>query len=136
MSEQTPLVPEEQQVKAGTKQSPSGVFVRIILAVACIVGGTWGADKIVGLPLWLIDLLPYFAGILAVLILLFGNYQRLLGYFRNSLTEFAKIVWPERSYTLRMTMFVVVFASVLAIFIYGVDTIISWLFFDTLLKRG
>jgi preprotein translocase subunit SecE len=37
---------------------------------------------------------------------------------------------------MRMTMFVVAFVAVLALFIYAADSLISWLFYDVLLKRG
>jgi len=35
-----------------------------------------------------------------------------------------------------MTIFVVIFVAILAVFIYAADSAISWLFFDVLLKRG
>ncbi|MRN38185.1 preprotein translocase subunit SecE [Neisseria sp. N95_16] len=57
-------------------------------------------------------------------------------YFRNSWIEFKKVVWPARDDAVKMTVFVVIFVAILAAFIYAVDTAVSWLFFDLLLKRG
>lgn len=62
--------------------------------------------------------------------------EGLLAYFRHSWSEFKKVVWPSRNEAVRMTGFVIVFVAILAIFIYAVDSAISWLFFDVLLKRG
>lgn len=62
--------------------------------------------------------------------------EGLFAYFRNSWVEFKKVVWPTRDDAVKMTVFVVIFVAVLAAFIYAVDTAISWLFFDLLLKRG
>lgn len=56
-------------------------------------------------------------------------------YFKNSWSEFKKVVWPKRDDAVKMTMFVIAFVAVLAVFIYAADTAISWLFFDVLLKR-
>lgn len=52
----------------------------------------------------------------------------LFKYFKESYSEFKKVVWPKRPDAIRMTGFVVVFVAIFAIFIYGVDSIISLLF--------
>lgn len=62
--------------------------------------------------------------------------EGLFSYFRNSWIEFKKVVWPARDEAMKMTSFVVIFVAVLAAFIYMADSVISWLFFDLLLKRG
>ena len=59
--------------------------------------------------------------------------EGLLSYFKNSWSEFKKVVWPARDDAVKMTIFVV---AILAVFIYAADSAISWLFFDVLLKRG
>ncbi|MCF7520686.1 preprotein translocase subunit SecE [Neisseria sp. ZJ106] len=62
--------------------------------------------------------------------------EGLFSYFRNSWAEFKKVVWPSRDDAVKMTVFVVIFVAILAAFIYVVDSAVSWLFFDVLLKRG
>ena len=59
---------------------------------------------------------------------------RLFRYFKESIAEFKKVVWPKRSDAMRMTGFVLVFVTVFAIFIYGVDSIMSLLINLILLK--
>ena len=59
---------------------------------------------------------------------------RLFRYFKESIAEFKKVVWPKRSDAVRMTGFVLVFVIIFAIFIYGVDSILSLLINLILLK--
>ncbi|WP_274572538.1 preprotein translocase subunit SecE [Neisseria leonii] len=147
MSEQTPLKsPEENQKVPFRSQAvleepkpKSGVigFFRLLLAAVIVGAGVWVSHQNL---LWLDNplksLMPYLACVAALIVLMAGNFGRFGRYVRESVKEVKKVVWPERSYTLRMTMFVVAFVTVLAVFIYGVDTLISWLFFDVLMKRG
>lgn len=58
----------------------------------------------------------------------------LFAYFKASVGELKKVVWPKRPDAVRMTFFVVVFVAVFALFIYGVDTLITWLFNIVLVK--
>lgn len=55
-------------------------------------------------------------------------------YIKDSITEFKKVVWPKRPDAVKMTMFVIVFVAIFAVFIYGVDTAISYLFNAVLVK--
>lgn len=147
MSEQTPLkTPQKQEAShhapaAGVAEHKpkSGVlgFIKFLLALVVIAAGVWASQQnLPGVSNALKGALPYLACVLAAVILMLGNFRRFVNYVRESVKEVKKVVWPERSYTLRMTMFVVIFVAVLAVFIYGVDTLISWLFFDVLMKRG
>ena len=61
--------------------------------------------------------------------------EGLISYFKNSWSEFKKVVWPTRSEAVKITLFVIIFVAILAAFIYAVDSIVSWLFFDVLLKK-
>lgn len=58
----------------------------------------------------------------------------LLAYFKASWGELKKVVWPKRPDAVRMTFFVIVFVAVSALFIYAVDTVITWLFNMALVK--
>lgn len=59
----------------------------------------------------------------------------LFRYIKDSVAEIKKVVWPSRNDTVRMTMFVIAFTCVFAIFIYGVDTLIG-IVFNYILVRG
>lgn len=59
---------------------------------------------------------------------------KLFRYFRESVTEFKKVVWPKKPEAVRMTGFVIVFVAIFAIFIYGVDSLIALLLNLVLVK--
>ena len=57
-------------------------------------------------------------------------------YAQESVAEAKKVVWPTRKEATQMTGMVFVFVFVLALFMWLVDSGLSWLFYDILLKRG
>ena len=59
----------------------------------------------------------------------------LFRYIKDSVAEIKKVVWPSRNDTVRMTMFVIAFTCVFAIFIYGIDTLIG-IVFNYILVKG
>lgn len=59
-----------------------------------------------------------------------------VGYAHESVAEARKVVWPTRKEALQMTGMVFVFVFVLALFMWGVDSSLSWLFYDVILGRG
>lgn len=140
MSDQTPLrntelkSPGASDKTVAKKKSGFGT-IKFFLVVILIVGSIWIQEK----EMLSKEILPFIvpiAVVLSVIVVLLGNTKRLLNYFGDSTKEIKKVVWPERHFAVRMTGFVIVFAAILTVFIYGVDTIISWLFFDVLLNRG
>lgn len=143
MSEQAPLERKELLVP-GSKDSPvKGKrnsfwgFFRLLFAAVCIVGGVWLSQQRTDfVPVPLIPFIVPISVVLALLVFVVGNVKRLSEYISASVKEVKKVVWPERVYTIRMTLFVIVFVAIMAAFIYMVDMAISWLFFDLLLKRG
>jgi len=59
-----------------------------------------------------------------------------VGFARDSVAEAKKVVWPTRKETLQVTAVVFAFVLVLALFMWIVDSSLSWLFYDVLLGRG
>ncbi len=49
------------------------------------------------------------------------------GFSQESMAEARKVVWPTRKETLQMTGVVILFVVVMAIFLWGVDSILFWL---------
>ncbi|MDK4529903.1 preprotein translocase subunit SecE [Kingella kingae] len=47
---------------------------------------------------------------------------------KESFKEFKKVVWSKRNDAVQITIFVIVFVIIFALFIFGVDTIIAKLF--------
>ncbi|MBF2735619.1 MAG: preprotein translocase subunit SecE [Betaproteobacteria bacterium AqS2] len=53
--------------------------------------------------------------------------RRFVVYARESLGELRKVVWPQREEVLKMSGVVIVFVTLVAIFLYLVDALLSWL---------
>lgn len=120
------------------KKSIVSTLFKIIIALAIIVFSIWftnskylfGSSEILRTAILLTSV--FVAGI----VLIWGNFARLLIYFKNSVVELKKVVWPDKAYATKMTIFVVIFVTILTIFIYLADFLISWVLFDLLMKKG
>ena len=120
------------------KKSIVSTLFKIIIALAIIVFSIWftnskylfGSSEI--LRTAILSTSVFIAGI----VLMWGNFARLLIYFKNSVVELKKVVWPDKAYATKMTIFVVIFVTILTIFIYLADFLISWVLFDLLMKKG
>ena len=62
--------------------------------------------------------------------------RRTIAFAQDSYNEVRRVVWPTRKETIHMTMMEFVFVFVLALFMCQVDSSLSWLFYDVLLRRG
>ena len=120
------------------KKSIVSTLFKIIIALAIIVFSIWftnskylfGSSEI--LRTAILSTSVFVAGI----VLIWGNFARLLIYFKNSVVELKKVVWPDKAYATKMTIFVLIFVTILTIFIYLADFLISWVLFDLLRKKG
>lgn len=75
--------------------------------------------------------------LLAAAVIWFSAPGRLfVDYARDSVKEAEKVVWPTKKETWQITGVVFLFAFVLALFMWLVDSGLTWLFYDVLLKRG
>lgn len=125
-----------QQEKLRAKRADMAKF---ILAGALVAAGVYGFYALAAqLPVYVRALLPIIGVVLAIVMVFFWSEagKDLVAYVKESVSELKKVVWPERNETVRMTLFVLVFAGILALFIWGADSLISWLFFDVLMKRS
>lgn len=120
------------------KKSIVSTLFKIIIALAIIVFSIWftnskylfGSSEI--LRTAILSTSVFVAGV----VLIWGNFARLLIYFKNSVVELKKVVWPDKAYATKMTIFVLIFVTILTIFIYLADFLISWVLFDLLMKKG
>lgn len=120
------------------KKSIVSTLFKIIIALAIIVFSIWFTnskylfDSSEILRAAILSTSVFVAGI----VLIWGNFARLLIYFKNSVVELKKVVWPDKAYATKMTIFVLIFVTILTIFIYLADFLISWVLFDLLMKKG
>ncbi len=57
-------------------------------------------------------------------------------YFKDCWRELSKVVWPSRKETAQFTWVVFLFVLVLGLFLWLIDSSISWLFYGVILGRG
>ena len=120
------------------KKSIVSTLFKIIIALAIIVFSIWFTNSkyLFGSPEILRTAILSTSVFVAGIVLIWGNFARLLIYFRNSVVELKKVVWPDKAYATKMTIFVLIFVTILTIFIYLADFLISWVLFDLLMKKG
>lgn len=126
---------QQQEVKRSKRFDLAKYFFSAIL----IAAGIWAFYACgVQLPIYVRYLFPLIGVVAAIVIIFFWSTggRELTVYVRDCVSEARKVVWPERNETLRMTLFVLVFVGILSLFIWGVDSLISWLLFDVFMKRS
>ncbi|WP_166642195.1 preprotein translocase subunit SecE [Paludibacterium purpuratum] len=62
--------------------------------------------------------------------------REFVAYARESVVEGRKVVWPTRKEAMQMTGIVFLFVAVLALFMWLVDSGLTWLVYDVILGRG
>ncbi|BEV72385.1 MULTISPECIES: preprotein translocase subunit SecE [unclassified Paludibacterium] len=62
--------------------------------------------------------------------------REFVAYARDSVAEGRKVVWPTRKEAMQMTGIVFLFVAVLALFMWLVDSGLTWLVYDVILGRG
>ncbi len=59
--------------------------------------------------------------------------KRFIGFFRESVKEAKRVVWPDRKETTQITIYVFVFVIVMSILLFGTDKLLEWVLFDKIL---
>jgi preprotein translocase subunit SecE len=74
--------------------------------------------------------------VLGATVLWFSTQGReFVDYARDSIKETEKVVWPSKRETWQVTGVVFLFMFVLSLFMWIVDSGLTWLFYDVLLGR-
>ena len=117
------------------KHLSSGIFNYI--AIAIVIAGI-ALFYILKINIWLkwgIVLLSVVAGI-ATFFMLSTTGLQLHGYVRDSWRELGKVVWPTRKEATQFTWIVFLLVVVLGLFLWLIDTSLSWLFYSVILGRS
>lgn len=56
-----------------------------------------------------------------------------IGFFRESVKEVKKVVWPTRKEAVQMTLYVFAFVVLMALFLWLTDKTLEWVFYDLIL---
>ncbi len=122
-------------VKTNEFKKPSHIFD--YLAVTLVI---LGIALYYVLPIniwfkWSIVLLSV-AGALTLFFVISPTGLNLHDYLRETWREVGKVVWPTRKEAVQFTWIVFLFVLVLGLFLWLVDSGLSWLFYTVILGRG
>ena len=59
--------------------------------------------------------------------------KEFVAFGRDSWKEVKKVVWPTRKESIQMTMYVIAFCAVMALFLWLTDKTLEWVFYDLIL---
>lgn len=109
------------------------LFVALLLVVAGIVG-----FYMIPEAQNVLRIAAVVGGVLlgAVVALLSAPGRQFVGYAQASVAEARKVVWPTHQDTTKLTGLVFLFVFILSLFLWIVDSSLSWFFYDILLRRG
>jgi preprotein translocase subunit SecE len=125
---QTMATSQIETVSTGADKAKLGVAA--VLVIAAIAGfyllgregqlAQWGA-LIVGLAAAFVVFMTAESG------------RQLSAFGRDSWKEVKKVVWPTRKETVQMTMYVIGFCAVMALFLWLTDKTLEWVLYDLIL---
>lgn len=108
-----------------------------LLSVGVIALGV-GAFYVLKLNIWLKWLIVIIATLAGLGIFFFisptGN--SLHGYIQESWRELNKVVWPTRKEATHFTWIICLFVLILGLLLWGIDSSLSWLFYNIILGRS
>jgi len=111
------------ETTASRFDSVKWVVVAVLVATA-VVGNSYFADQSLLYRVLGILVLAAVAGLVA---LQTAKGASLWALIKGSRTEIRKVVWPTRQETVQTTMIVVAFVVVVAIILWGLDSLLGWL---------
>jgi preprotein translocase subunit SecE len=124
-----------ESVKTAIDQKPSHIFD--YLALIIIIAGI-SLFYILKLNIWL-----KWGVIAASLVAAFAVFYwvsptglNLHTYVKESWRELGKVVWPTRKESMQFTWIVFLFVLILGIFLWAVDSSLSWLFYSVILGKA
>lgn len=113
-----------------TETSESGVLdiIKLLIAAGVLVGGLFGYYYYLELSLPLRVLMVLGGTILGVGVAMTSTQgKRLRAFVQGSRVEIRKVVWPTRQETTQTAIAVFVFTLIMALFFWGLDSVLLWL---------
>jgi preprotein translocase subunit SecE len=111
------------ETTASRFDSVKWVVVAILVGVA-VVGNSYFADQSLLYRVLGIVALGAVAGLIALQTAKGDAFWTLV---KGSRTEIRKVVWPTRQETVQTTVIVLAFVVVVALFLWGLDSLLGWL---------
>ena len=114
--------------------STAGDKVKVILSLCAVLAGIVGFYFLADRPT-VVRAGALLAGLVVALGIAATSVmgQTFIGFARESVREVKKVVWPTRKEALQMTAIVFGFVLVMAIFLWGVDKLLGFVFYNLIL---
>ncbi|MDR1530408.1 MAG: preprotein translocase subunit SecE [Burkholderiales bacterium] len=102
--------------------------IKITVAILCVVGGLWAYYHFADVALGLRALMVLCGLVLGGLVTWSSNPGKtFIGFAQDAWREGARVAWPSRQETRRMTLVVFAFVVVMSLFLFLVDNVVAWL---------
>lgn len=114
--------------------SSAGDKVKILLAIVFLVMGIFAYSFFTEYSIY--ARLGAFVGGLLLAIIVFvlsETGKRTLGFATGSYNEMKRVVWPTRKETIQMTAVVFAFVAVMAVLLWVIDKLITWVVYGVVL---
>ncbi len=122
--------PQTDDMATTTETSESGMLdiLKLLIAAGALVGGLFGYYYYVevSLPLRVLMVLGGLAAGLGIA-MTSAQGRRLRAFVQGSRVEIRKVVWPTRQETTQTALAVFVFTLIMALFFWGLDSLLLWL---------
>lgn len=102
--------------------------IKMILAIILVVGGLYAYYHFADLALPL-RVLFVLAGVAAGCVMALTTFQgrTFAKFVQGSRVEIRKVVWPTRQDTIRVTLAVFLFTTLMGVFFWALDSLLLWL---------
>src|SRR6185295_9776890 len=102
--------------------------IKILLAVACVVGGVAAYYYFADTAL-VLRILMVMAGLIAAgaVAWLSAPGKQFFAFAQEAWQEAGRVSWPTRKETIQTTAIVFAFVAVMALFLFAVDTSLAWI---------
>jgi preprotein translocase subunit SecE len=110
--------------------------IKLIIAILLLVAGLAGFYALGDQPL-VLRILMVLGGVVAAGVVagFTQSGRRFMGFAKDSVDEAKRVVWPTRKEAMQTTGIVFVFVVLMALFIFGVDSLLATIV-RTLTSRG
>lgn len=114
--------------------SNSGDKVKVILAIVLLVAGIFAYSFFTEYSVY-VRLGAFLVGLVLALVLFATSDtgKRAFGFASGAYNEMKRVVWPSRKETIQMTGIVFAFVSVMAILLWVIDKLITWIVYGVVL---
>ncbi len=114
--------------------STAGDKMRLALVAALVIAGLVAYYMLSAQGVWA-QWGGLLVGLVAAVVVFFTaeTGRQLVAFGRDAVRETKKVVWPERKEALQITLYVLAFVVVMALFLWLTDKTLEWVFYDLIL---